>query len=161
MTKLTKKEGQVVPRTTRDLTPFEEMDSLFDRLTEGGFLQPFDWRWPDISGFRRLEAHIPRVDVIDREEEVLVRAEIPGMHKDDIEVTLSDDFLTIKGETREEKEEKGEFFRCEIHRGGFTRTVRLPEEVLGDKARAHFEDGLLEVTIPKSEKTVRRTVKIV
>lgn len=161
MTKLTKKEDQVIPRTTRDLTPLDEMDSLFDRLMEDGFLQPFDWRWPDITGFRRFEEHIPRVDVIDREEEVLVRAEIPGIHKDDIELTLSDDLLTIKGETREEKEEKGEFFRSEIHRGSFTRTVRLPKEVMGEKAKARFEDGLLEVTIPKSEKAVSHTVKIV
>jgi HSP20 family protein len=160
MTKLTKKEGQVVPRTTRDLTPFEDMDNLFDRLMDGGFLRPFDWRWPDLAGFRRLEERMPKVDVIDREEEVLVRAEIPGIKKDDLEITLSDEFLTIKGETREEKEEQGEFFRSEIHRGSFTRTVRLPDEVVGDKARAHFEDGMLEVAIPKAEKAVRHTVKI-
>jgi len=160
MTKLTKPEGQVVPRTTRDLTPMEEMDRLFDRLMDGGFLRPFDWRWPDIAGFRRLEEQMPKVDVIDREKEVLVRAEIPGMKKDDIEITLSGDLLMIKGETEEKKEEEGEFFRSEIHRGSFTRSVRLPDEVLADKAKAHFEDGLLEVTVPKTEKPARHTVKI-
>jgi HSP20 family protein len=160
MTKLTKQEGQVVPRTTRDLTPFEEMDRLFDHMLEGGFMRPFDWRWPDLAGFRRLEERMPRVDVIDREAEVLVRAEIPGIEKDQLELTLSDDLLTIKGETREEKEEKGEFYRSEIHRGSFTRTVRLPDMVVGDKARARFENGLLEITIPKAEKAVRHTVKI-
>lgn len=160
MNKMKEREDQVVPRTTRDLSPLDEMDSLFDRLTDGGILRPFDWRWPDLAGFRRLEERIPHVDVIDREGEVLVRAEIPGTRKDDIEVTLTHDLLSIKGETREEKEEKGEFFRSEIRRGSFVRTVRLPEEVLGDKAKAHFEDGMLEVTIPKAEKAARHTVKI-
>jgi len=160
MTKLEKTEGQVVPRTTRDLSPFDEMDRMFDHLMSSGFLRPFDWRWPEIAGLRRLEERMPRVDVIDREGELLVRAEIPGMRKEDVEVTLTDDLLTIKGETREEKEEEGEFYRSEIHRGSFSRTVRLPDTVIGDKAEAHFENGLLEVSIPKAEKSHKRSIKI-
>jgi len=154
------KKGQVVPRVTRDLSPFEEMDSLFDRLFEGGFLRPFDWRWPDLAGLRRFEERLPRVDVIDRDDEVVVRAEIPGVHKDELDVSLSDSHLTIKGETHEEKEEKGEFYHSEIRHGSFTRTVRLPETVQDDKAKARFEDGLLEITIPKAEKAKRHSVEI-
>lgn len=160
MTKSSEKKGLVVPHVTRDLSPFDEMDSLFDRLFEGGFLRPFDWRWPELTGLRRLEERLPRVDVIDRDDEVVVRAEIPGVHKDELDVTLSDEYLTIKGETREEKEEKGEFFRSEIRHGSFTRTVRLPDAVVGDKAKARFKDGLLEITIPKAEKAMRHSIEI-
>jgi HSP20 family protein len=160
MTKLVEQEGRVVPRKTRDLSPFDEMDRVFDDLAEGGFLRPFDWRWPDLAGFRRLEERMPRIDVVDRETEVLVRAEIPGMRKEDVEVTLSGDLLTIKGETRTEKEEKGAFYRAEIRRGSFSRSLQLPEAVIGDKAVAHFADGLLEITIPKAEKSVRHTIRI-
>ena len=160
MTRSREKKGQVVPRMARDLSPFDEMDSLFDRLFEGGFLRPFDWRWPELTGFHRLEERLPRVDMIDREEEVVVRMEIPGVHKDELDVSLSDEYLTIKGETHEEKEEKGEFFRSEIRHGSFTRTVRLPDAVTGEKAKARFEDGLLEITIPKAEKAKRHSIEI-
>ena len=160
MTKMREKKDQVVPRVTRDLTPFGELDRLFDRLFEGGFLRPFDWHWPELSGFHRFEATIPRVDVIDRDDEILVRAELPGVHKDDLDVSLSGEYLTIKGETHEEKEEKGEYYRSEIRHGSVIRTVRLPEVVDDEKAKAQFEDGVLEIIIPKSENTTRRTIEI-
>ena len=60
MAKAKELKGQVVPRTTRDLSPFEEMDHMFDRLFEGGFLRPFDWRWPELTGWRHLEERLPR-----------------------------------------------------------------------------------------------------
>ena len=161
MTKTKEMKGQVVPRTTRDLSPFEEMDTLFERLFEGGHLTPFDWRWPGLASFRHMEERMPRVDVVDRDDEVVVRAEVPGLRREDLEVNLSQDLLTIKGETKEEKEEKGEFYRSEIRRGRFMRTLRLPAEVRGEEAKAHFADGVLEITIPKAERAARHSVKIV
>jgi HSP20 family protein len=160
MAKTKETKGQIVPRTTRELSPFEEMDRMFDRLFEGGGLRPFDWRWPELMGLRRLEERMPRIDVIDRDDEVVVRAEIPGLRKEDLEVTLSHDLLTIKGETREEKEERGEFYRSEIRHGSFTRSVRLPEAVDGEAAKAHFEHGILEITIPKLEGATRRAIPV-
>jgi HSP20 family protein len=160
MAKTKELKGEVVPRTARDLTPFEEMDRMFDHLFEGGFLRPFEWRWPDLAGFRHLEERLPKIDIVDREHELLVRAEIPGVKKDQLEITLVGDQLTIKGETREQTEEKGEIYRAEIRRGSFQRSVRLPEAVLGEKAKAHFEDGLLEVTIPKAHTSPRHSVEI-
>ena len=92
----------------------------------------------------------PRVDVIDREDELVVRAETPGIDKDDLEVSVSEGSVTIKGATRrEEKEEKGEYHRCEIMRGTFSRSVALPAEVDADAAQATFKDGVLELTPPK------------
>jgi HSP20 family protein len=160
MTRQKELQGQVTRRTTRDLSPFGEMDHLFDRLFEGGFLRPFEWRRPELTGWRHLDERLPRVDVIDRDEEVLVRAEVPGLKKEELEVTISDDLVTIRGETREEREEKGEVYRSEIRRGAFTRTVRLPTEVKAEGAKAHFEDGLLEVTLPKAREASRHTVTI-
>jgi len=101
------------------------------------------------------------VDVIDRDDEVVVRAEVPGVEKDDLDVSVSDNAVTIKGETkREEKEEKGDYYRCEISRGTFARTVVLPDYVDSDSVKAKFEDGVLELTLPKVEKVKRRSIKI-
>lgn len=104
---------------------------------------------------------MPKVDVIDRDDEVVVRAEIPGVAKDDLDISVTDNTVTIKGETkRESKEEKGDYYRCEISRGTFARTLPLPANVDSDSAKAKFEDGVLELTIPKVEKAKRRTIKV-
>ena len=160
MTKLKDKKGQVAPRETRDLHPLDEMDRLFDRLTGGGFLRPFDWRFPELKDFRFMETGMPRVDLIDREDHILVRAEIPGVKKDDLDLSITRELLTIKGETRMEHEESGEWFHSEIRRGSFSRTLRLPNEVMPDKAEARFEDGMLEITIPKAREAKRHTIKL-
>jgi HSP20 family protein len=99
--------------------------------------------------------------VLDRDEEILVRAEVPGVDKKDLQVELSGPMLTIHGERRrEEEEEKGEYFRSEIAHGMFSRTIRLPEEVALDKAAAEFKDGILEVHLPKTHKTERRRIEV-
>ncbi len=83
------------------------------------------------------------------------------MSKDDIEVTLTQRTLRIRATTkREAEEEKGDFHRREISRGEFLRTLPLADEVDADKARARFENGLLELTLPKPEKVKRRSVKV-
>lgn len=108
-----------------------------------------------------MELRAPRVDLIDRDEEILVRAEVPGVEKNDLNVDLSGQLLTIHGERRhEEKEEEGEYFRAEIARGAFTRTIRLPEDVELEKAKAEFKDGILEIHLPKTHKTERRRIAV-
>ena len=92
---------------------------------------------------------------------MIVRAEVPGVRKDDLTVSVSDNVVTIKGETkREHKKEKGDYYHCEISQGSFTRSVDLPHYVDSDRAKAAFENGVLELTLPKVEKAKRRTVKI-
>lgn len=104
---------------------------------------------------------MPKVDVIDRDDEVVIRADVPGVDKDDLEVSVSNNTVTIMGETkREEKEEKGDFYRCEISRGAFARTVPLPGDVDIDNVKARFKAGVLELTMPKIEKSRRRSVEI-
>ncbi len=147
---------------TRALSPVEDIERMFDNFFRRGFMRPFHWDWPSWSELAApLEDKLPRVDVIDRDEEVVVRAEVPGVDKDNLEVTLSANTITIKGSTsHEEKEEKGNYYRCEISQGSFTRTVALPADVDGSKAKANFKDGMLEVTLPKVTPAQRHTIKV-
>lgn len=101
------------------------------------------------------------MDVVDRDDEVVVRAEVPGFKKDEIEVSVSGDLLTLSGQTGTEgREEKENYYRCEISRGAFTRTIALPAAVDDSKAKASMKDGMLELTLPKVEKSRRRTITI-
>jgi HSP20 family protein len=135
---------------------FGDVERLFDDFFGRRWLRPFAWE-------RTLAEmpSLPSVDVIDRDNEIVVRAEVPGYKKEDIAVSASNSSLTIKGEMkREEKEEKGDYYRCEISRGAFSRTVGLPAEVDGDKAKAAMKDGVLELTLPKIEKSKRHSIAI-
>ena len=149
-------------RPTRALSPFDDMDRWFENFFPRGWMRPsrFDWpSWGELAA--SVEVRAPKVDVIDRDDEVVVRAEVPGVKKGDLAVSVSDNVVTIKGETkREEKKEKGDYYHCEISRGAFTRSVALPHYVDSERAKANFEDGVLELTLPKVEKAKRRTVKI-
>jgi HSP20 family protein len=150
------REIQKVP--TRMLSPFDEMERFFDDFWGRGWLRPFRREWPALA---ELPAAMPRVDVIDRDAEVVVRAEAPGYDKDEIEVSVSGNLVTLKGETKkEEKEEKGDYHRWEISRGAFARTVSLPAEVDDSKAKATLKDGVLELVLPKVEKSRRKSIRI-
>jgi len=104
---------------------------------------------------------MPSVDVLDHDDHLLVRAEIPGVNKEDLKVSISDNVLTIKGDTkREDKKESGDYFRHEISRTSFARSVTLPVAVDASKVSAALTDGMLEVTIGKAEASKRRSVKV-
>lgn len=160
MTEETKKqELQVSP--ARSVSPFDEMDRIFDNFVRHGWLRPWRFEWPSLPDLALPEVRVPKVDVIDREAEVVVRAEVPGIDKKDLDISVSDDSVTIKGETRhEEKEEKGDYYRHEISSGAFSRMVGLPATVDGARAKASFKDGMLELTIPKVQKAKRHSVKV-
>jgi HSP20 family protein len=160
MTSKRKEMTEVVPR--RELGLFDEMDRMFDTMFHRGWLRPFRELWPEWGRLEgTLEFATPRVDVIDRDEEILVRAEVPGVEKKDLNVDLSGQLLTIHGERRkEEKKEEGEYFRAEIARGAFTRTIQVPEDVELEKAKAEFKDGILEIHLPKTHKTERRHITV-
>lgn len=162
------KQGKELEKTTpsRGLTPFEEMERWFEDFFPRTWMHRWGWphrgggpSWGELS--RPLESMAPRVNVIDRDDEVVVRAEVSGMKKDDLDVTVTESGVTIKGSTRrEEKEEKGDYFRREIAEGAFARTVGLPGTVDSEKAKATFREGILEITIPKMAKTTRKSIKI-
>jgi HSP20 family protein len=146
----------------RALSPFEEMDRLFEDYFSRGWMRPFRWEWPSLGEMAKpFEGKMPKVDVIERDDEVVVKAELPGIDKKDLDVSVTENSVTIKGSTsHEEKEEKGDYYRCEISRGAYARTVALPSYVDADKAKASFKDGVLELKLPKVEKSKRRSIEI-
>lgn len=164
MAKEDKKEDKAIQtqRPQRALSPFEDMDRWFNDMVHSGWMRPFrrDWpSWGELSA--TFEGRMPKVDVIERDEEVIVRAEVAGVDKKDLDVSVTENSVTIKGETsHESKEEEGDYHRTEISRGSFSRTVALPCEVESEKAAAKFNNGVLELKLPKVTEAKRRSIKI-
>lgn len=143
--------------------PLSEMEQLFDRFFGRGGSSLA--HWPAIPAFGSLfdepKLRLPSLDVIDRDNEIHVRAEIPGVEKKDLDVSITDNLLTIKGQSSsEKKEEKGDYHRREISRSSFARSVLLPGSVDSSKANASLKDGILEITLPKLESSRRRSVVV-
>jgi len=103
----------------------------------------------------------PAFDISETENELIVRAEIPGMDKKDIDIHLTDALLTIRGEKRHEKEDKKEnYHRIERGCGSFSRSIGLPFDVETDKADATYKDGVLKLTLPKSERAKVKKIEV-
>ncbi|MEW6053776.1 MAG: Hsp20/alpha crystallin family protein [Nitrospirota bacterium] len=130
----------------------QEMDRLFDNFFSGFEMEPFKGKFGAFS---------PSVDIKESDREIRISAELPGMDDKDIDVLLNRDSVTIKGEKKEEKEDKGkDHYRMERSFGSFTRTIPLPAEVDMDKAKADFRKGVLTVTLPKTARAIKETKKI-
>jgi len=136
--------------------PFSDMVTLrqaMDRLFEDSFVRPPRFAFAD-------EGNLP-IDMYQTNDTVVIRAAVPGVKPEEVEVTITGDILTIKGETRTEEEvKKDSFFRQEISYGAFSRSVALPGSLQTDKAEATFENGVLTLTIPKAEATKPKQIKI-
>ena len=159
----TKETGQQLHRVspTQVLSPFEEMDRAFNRLFPSVGSWPMRLELPSWGELAAFDTKLPRVDVIERDGEIAVKAEVPGVRKEDLDVSVSDNTITIKGHTKhEEKEEEGDYYRCEISRGEFARTLALPANVDSSKVKATFKDGVLDVVMPKLEKSKRHTITV-
>ena len=103
----------------------------------------------------------PLVDIMEDEKEFLIKAELPDMKKEDVRLTVENDVLTISGERKFEKEEKGtKYHRIERAYGSFVRSFSLPEDADGSKVTADFKDGMLQVHLPKSEKAKPKAIEI-
>ena len=126
----------------------EEMNRMFDTsLRRRGSL--FD------------SAFAPAIDVVEEKDNYLVKADLPGLSKDDVNVAIQDNFLTIKGERKHEVEKKeSNFYHQERVYGQFVRTVELPARVEASKVTANFKDGVLQVTLPKSEEAKPKEIKV-
>jgi HSP20 family protein len=156
-----KKEAPAVP--SRMLSPLRAWEREIDRMFEEF---PF-FRWPrfrELEPFRfprELRLQAPTLDMYEDKNEVVVKAEMPGLTKDDIEITLSDSTLILKGEKKKEEEVKEkDYYRCEREYGSFLRTVELPAEVKVEGAKASFKNGVLEVRLPKSEAAKKKEVHV-
>jgi HSP20 family protein len=155
------KESQPAP-ASRSLSPFAEMEQMFEQMLSSNWMRPFNWESPSHGRLAQpFGGKMPRVDVIDRDDEIMVRAELPGVDKKDLDISLANNTVTIKGSSKQEqKEEKGDYYRCEISQGSFSRTLALPADVDTDKAKANFRDGLLELTLPKLKSAQKRSIKV-
>ena len=135
--------------------PFRDLARV-EREMEDMFGRPLRWPWGD--GER---GWAPAVDMIDRKDEIVLRADLPGLDEKDIEVTVQDGSLTVRGERKEEKEEKKEDYYCsERSYGAFTRTLMLPEGVDRDGVKATFTKGVLEVHLPKAKEAKGTKIEV-
>jgi len=136
------------------------------RLLRGRMDRLFNDMLQDIWGGAGSEemssrAWAPLVDVKETETELVFHAELPGMTKDDVEITVEDHVLTLTGERKFEKETKGEtYHRVERSYGAFSRSFTLPTTVRTDKVEAKFESGVLAITLPKAEESKPRKIEI-
>jgi HSP20 family protein len=135
--------------------PAREMMTLreaMDRLFDDAFTRPFGLT----SG---LQA--PAIDLYQTEDEIIIHAVLPGLKADDVQLSITGDLLTLKGEFKEKEEKKEKAYHLrEQHYGSFERVIGLPTEVVADKAKADFEDGILTITLPKADDVKPKTITI-
>ena len=111
--------------------------------------------------FSAVEEVMPSVNIFEEKGDVIVKAELPGIKKEDIDITLTDETITISGEKKKEEEvKKKDYYRWECSYGSFNRTFSLPAEVQPDKVKTKMKDGVLEIRIPKTEEAKKKEVKV-
>jgi len=140
--------------------PFKELDELHDRLST------MFGRAPVRKGSEKEEAMTvaewaPLVDIVEEEKEYLIKAELPEVKREDVKVSVEEGVLTVSGERKFEKEEKGKkYHRVERAYGRYARSFTLPDDADPSKVTAEFKDGVLRVHLPKSEKAKPKSVEI-
>ena len=135
----------------------DEMDRMFEDF---GFAGRGGWMTPQ-SGRAGARMWAPDVEVFQKNNELTVRADLPGLKRDEISVEITDDALTIEGERKHEHEEQREgIYRTERSYGSFRRVIPLPEGAMGDQAKANFKDGVLEITMPAPPSSKGRRLEI-
>jgi HSP20 family protein len=133
-----------------------EMDRLFDDFFSPGQRRRRVWDEKPMAGLI-----VPNIEIYDRTNEIAFRAELPGVKKEDIDLSVTKDSLTLKGQLKREEEVKPEtLYVSEISYGSFARTVTLPVEVNSEKATATFKNGILELILPKKEEAKPKEIKI-
>jgi HSP20 family protein len=151
--------GKLAPwRPFRELSPFREfermrreMDRIWDAFFEGGLRKRTE---------EELEWY-PFFDVSETKNDIIVKAEVPGIDPKDIDISLANGVLTIKGEKKQEKEEKDENYHLiERSYGTFTRSIQLPKEVQEENIKASYKNVVLKITLPKSEEAKKKEIKI-
>ena len=137
--------------------PFGDLVSLreaMDRLFEDSLVRPSRL-------FAEAWAEGLAVDMYQTDNDVVIKASLPGVKQEEVDITITGDTLTIKGETKAEEEVKREnYFRQERRYGAFSRSVSIPVPVRGDKAEATFRDGVLTITLPKAEEVKPKRISI-
>ncbi|MCK4838333.1 MAG: Hsp20/alpha crystallin family protein [Desulfobulbaceae bacterium] len=137
--------------------PFREMEDVFER-----FSRPLGWHHRFGQELARPGNWVPCVDISETDKEFVIKAEIPDISKEEVKVTVENGVLSFRGERKQEKEEKGKkFHRIERYYGSFCRSFSLPDNVDESKIDASFKDGMLELTIPKTETKKPKSIEVV
>ena len=141
------------PRTLGTWSPFEEMERFLSS------------NWPSRIFWRRLPAEdmcwAPAMEMYEKDDHIIVRAELPGVKKEDVDVSISGDMLTLRGERKTSEEvSEGDYYRSELCYGSFSRSITLPAAVNAKKVEASYEDGILEIKVPKAEEAKPTKVQI-
>ena len=130
------------------------MDDFFGKRSRPWW--PQRWSLPAV-----LEISAPAVDLYEDKDDIVLKAELPGMEKDNIEVNLTNSTLTIKGEKKNKEEVKEEnYYKCERSYGSFVRTLDLPKDIHAEKVKASFKNGILEIRLPKTEEAKKKEMKV-
>jgi HSP20 family protein len=138
--------------------PFADLRGTMDRLFDEGFSRP--WRLIPSTNGEGYEATFP-VEVSETDSDIEVKASLPGVKPDAVEITVANDVLTIKAEHRDTTEEKKrDYYRRELRYGSFYRSMTLPVSVDSDKAEATFENGVLSLKLPKAEALRPKQIKV-
>ncbi|MFO7849967.1 MAG: Hsp20/alpha crystallin family protein [Spirochaetia bacterium] len=156
MSALTRWRNQNKPaRREERRDPFSALQSEINRLFDRDV-----WNWGDMPDLFEGDM-FPSLDVKDKEDNLEVRCDLPGVDKKDVDISVSGNTLTIKGEKSEEKEDKeSTYYRKESWSGSFQRSVTLPDSVNPDKADATMKDGVLTLTLPKKEEEKRKKINV-
>lgn len=139
-------------------SPFQEMEQMFEDFFQRRFFTP---SWMPRIKFPEMAEVSASVDMFEEGNDLVIKAEIPGMKKEEISIDFAGDTITISGEKKsEERTERKDYHRVERSFGSFSRRLRLPVEIQVDKSQASFKDGVLEIRMPKSETEKQKVRKI-
>ncbi len=140
------------------LSPFEDMERLFEKAWHSP-LSIMRSMWP--TAVSEHETLLPRVDMYEEGSELVLKADLPGYKKEDVDIHLSGNILTISGETKtEEKVEKGDYYTYERSQGSFYRRFEIPIDIDTKKTKARLENGVLEIRLPKTHEVESKSRKI-
>lgn len=144
----------------RPVSRFEEMEKWFEDVWTKPFSLFRPFLRPELRIAERYEFS-PSVDIYYEGNELVVKADVPGIDKKDLDINLTENILTISGEKKkEEKVERENYYRFERSHGSFRRTFEMPGDIDPEKVKAHFEDGVLEIRIPRTEEAIKKRKKI-
>ncbi len=170
VSKIAPREKSLAVRKDRAMRPFARgMDEFFEQFFEmlprrwmRSLGDPFRMDWPAFRDYPEFgEIEIPRVEMIDRDKELIIRAELPGIEKDDLEISIHGDRLMIEAKREFKEEDKDDIgYRSEMGYGVMARTIVLPVDVDEDKIKATLRDGILEMKLPKVEVHKKHVIKV-
>ena len=143
------------------LAALKDLENKVESMFHNVWRNPFHHeKFPEPFSFSSLNK-MPKIDVVDRDKEVFVKAELPGFDKDDLDISIANNRLIIKAKTyKEEKEEKGDYLKQEISKSEVYRSIILSDEVEDENIKTFFKNGVLELTIPKQKKSQRKQIKV-